>query len=102
MPRAAGSGIRRRPLAESGSRVPGAGPRVRVLGAQPADLRLDEVVDLAVENPARIAGLQAGPDILDVLVGMQDVVTDLRPPAACGRAAQVSHLGLLLLAFALE
>src|SRR5215831_5014123 len=75
---------------------------LEALGSEPADLGLDEVVDLAVHHRGRVPGLVSGPQVLDVLVRVQNVVPDLRPPAPGVVPAQLGHLRLLLLPLALE
>src|SRR3982075_4157553 len=74
--------------------------RLRALGQPPAQPGLDERVDLAVQHRLGVADLQAGPDVLDQGVRLQDVVPDLGPEL--GRqelAPDLVHLlrGLLLL-----
>jgi len=57
------------------------GALLLALGSQPADLGLDELVDLAVHDSGRIARLVASAQVLDVLVRMQHVVAYLGAPA---------------------
>src|ERR1700746_3490584 len=65
--------------------------------AQPADLGVDEIVDLPVQDRDGVTRLHARPHVLDVLIGVQDVVADLGTPGAAAIAAQRLHLlGLLL------
>src|SRR4051812_45030788 len=52
-----------------------------VLASAPADAGLEEAVELAVEDRRRVADLEAGPQILDDLVGVQHVVAHLVAPA---------------------
>src|SRR4051812_45350588 len=60
--------------------------------AAPADLRLDEVVEFAVENGRDVAGLEARPRVLDELVRMQDVVAHLRVAAETDGVARPLEL----------
>ena len=41
---------------------------------------LDEIVDVAVQNPGDVAGLDIRPMILDHFVGVQHIRSDLTPP----------------------
>src|SRR3954454_12157630 len=68
-----------------------------LLGASPpADARLQEVVDLAVEHRGRVAGLVLGAQVLDHLVRVQDVGAHLVAPARTAVALQRVQLGLPL------
>src|SRR6202034_4623670 len=81
----------------------GSSPRMsQPLGAEPADLGVNEFVDLAVHHRGGVPGLEAGPQVLDVLVRVQNVVADLGTPASGVVPAQLGHFGLLLRALALE
>jgi len=68
----------------------------------PPDPGLDELVELAVEDRARVARLLLSAQILDHLVGVQDVRAHLVAPRTGGVLLEAGHLGLLLLALALE
>src|SRR5215831_5808931 len=68
---------------------------LEALGSEPADLGLDEVVDLAVHHRRGVPGLVSGPQVLDLLVGVQHVAADLGAPAPRVVAAQLGHLRLL-------
>src|SRR5580698_2930904 len=100
-PRRPAGGRPERPARGGG--LGGSSPRMsQPLGAEPADLGVDEVVDLAVHHRRGIPGLEAGPHVLDVLVRVQNVVADLGAPAPSVVPAQLGHFGLLLRALALE
>src|SRR5579859_270498 len=72
-------------------------PGLAAVLAEPADLVVDELVDLAVEDRHGVTGLHSGPHVLYGLVRVQDVVADLGPPRAAAIAAQRGHLlGLFL------
>jgi LysR family transcriptional regulator, chromosome initiation inhibitor len=80
---------------------------LRLLGdvlaaAQPADLGVDEVVDLPVEHGLCLRGLMARPLVLHHLVRIQDVVADLRPPGAAAVALEGGQFAGLFLAAALK
>src|SRR5688500_14269864 len=63
---------------------------VDLLGSPaPADAGLHEVVEVAVEDGAGVAGLVAGPQVLDDLVGVEDVVAHLVAPARGDVALEV-------------
>src|SRR5688500_1593685 len=68
----------------------------RFLLPPPADARLDERVDVAVQNGGRVARFLLGPQVLDHLVRVQDVGAHLVAPAAPLSLERV-HLGPLLL-----
>src|SRR6266700_3854833 len=65
--------------------------------AHPADLSVDEFVDLAVQDRQGVPGLHASAHVLDVLVRVEDVVADLGPPGAAAVAPQRLHLLRVLL-----
>src|SRR6185369_9425339 len=66
-------------------------------GREALELGLHERVEVAVEDRARVAGLDVRPEVLDHLVGVQDVAPDLVPPAGLDvLAAELPQLGLLL------
>src|SRR5207249_7083633 len=70
---------------------------------QPLELRLHERVEVTVEDGACVRRLVAGPQVLDHLVGVEDVAPDLVAPA--GRDVlplEPAQLRLLLLEAALE
>src|SRR5579863_1944696 len=70
--------------------------------AQPADLGVDEVVDVALEHRLGLRGLVARARVLHHLVGVKDVVADLRAPGAAAVAPEVIQFPGLLLAAALK
>ena len=49
-------------------------------GPLPAKERFHQTVKVAVEHGIHVAQLQAGPQILHLLVGMEHIRADLRPP----------------------
>src|SRR4051812_6476441 len=65
---------RRRPGTLVGARGVSLAP-----GGPLAEERLDELVEVPVEDAVHVARLQAGPVVLDHLVRVQHVGTDLRP-----------------------
>src|SRR6478672_4325926 len=70
-----------------------------VLADLPADPRLDETVDVAVEDSARVARLVLGAEVLDHLVRVEDVGAHLVTPARLDVARHLLlHCGLLRLA----
>src|SRR6478735_12361904 len=70
-----------------------------VLADLPADPRLDETVDVAVEDSARVARLVLGAEVLDHLVRVEDVGAHLVTPARLDVARHLLlHGGLLGLA----
>src|SRR5512142_453135 len=82
-----------------------AGYAVRPLAAvlaHPADLGVDEFVDLAVQDRQGVPGLHAGAHVLDVLVRVEDIVPDLGSPGAAAVAPQRVHLLRVLLPPPLE
>src|SRR6266496_2380488 len=83
-------------------RARGPSPPSRFFAAKPADLSLDEVVDLSIENRLGVARLDSRTQVLDALVGVQDIVADLGAPAACRLTAQLGHLRRVLLALAFK
>ena len=50
-------------------------------GELPAEVGVDEAVEVAVEHGAGVADLVAGPQVLDELVGLEDVGADLAAEA---------------------
>src|SRR4029079_2397046 len=62
----------------------------------PTDAGLEEAVEVAVEDRARVADLVAGAQVLDDLVGVQHVVAHLVAPAGLHIALELLHLGGLL------
>src|SRR5690349_5436667 len=65
--------------------------------------RLHEVVEITIEHRARVRGRNAGAQILDHLIGLQDVRADLVPPADVGLGGLLGFRGrLALLNLALE
>ena len=77
--------------------------RPAAAGRQPLELGLHERVEVAVEDRLGVAGLVARPQVLDHLVGVQDVAPDLVAPAGLDvLAPELAELGLLLLERALE
>src|SRR6266545_3871841 len=75
----------------------------RPAGGQPRELGLHEGIEVTVQNGPCAGGLVARPQVLDHLVGMQDVAADLVAPA--GRdvlALELPDLFLLLLQPALQ
>ena len=68
-----------------------------------AQVSLDEGVEVAVEHGRRVRGLDAGAQVLDHRVRLEDVAADLVAPARLDvLAAQPGHLGLALLLLALD
>src|SRR5436190_20288753 len=66
------------------------------LGRGPAgERRLDERLDIAVQDPLHVSDLDACPVVLHEGVGMQDVAADLAAPV--GGAQLAALLGLLRL-----
>src|SRR5258708_12189000 len=60
-------------------------------------------MEVAVEDGLRVSGLVAGPEVLDHLVGVQDVAPDLVAPAGLDvLALELADLRLLLLEGSLE
>ena len=81
----------------------GLAARRRPAGRQPLELGPHEVVEVAVEDRLGVAGLVVRPEVLDHLVGMEDVAPDLVAPAGLDvLALQLPDLGLLLLEGSLE
>ena len=74
-----------------------------IVGRQPLQLGQHERVEVAVEDGRGVARLVAGPEVLDHLVGMEDVAPDLVAPAGLDvLALERPELGLLLLERPLE
>src|SRR5699024_2191982 len=63
----------------------------------PADTRLDEIVDVAVEDRRRIVDLVLGAQVLDHLVRVQHVGAHLIAPRGMPAGAELVERGLLLL-----
>src|SRR5689334_18644705 len=68
----------------------------RLAGPAPADAGLDEVVDLAVEDAGRVAGLVQRAQVLDHLVRVQDVGAHLVAPRTLDVTPQRIQVGALL------
>src|SRR4029079_14260493 len=66
-------------------------------GAAPADAGLEEAVQVAVEDRRRVADLVLRAQVLDHLVGVQDVGAHLVAPAGLDVAGHRLLLGRLLL-----
>ena len=80
----------------------GRGGRIPLADAR-AQVSLDEGVEVAVEDRARVRRLDAGAEVLDHRVGLEHVAADLVAPARLDvLAAQPRHLGLSLLHLALD
>src|SRR5690606_13441891 len=92
----------RPPVLRATAGPPGLVPGSPLVAAHPADLGVDERVDVALQNAGRVPRLHSGAGVLDALVRVQHVVADLGAPAAGALAAQVVQLGPLLLALALQ
>ena len=66
----------------------------------PADAGVDEAVDIAVEHRVGVADLEVGPQVLDHLVGVEDIGAHLVPPRGLDVPRQFLLLGVLLLLLA--
>src|SRR6187431_1177130 len=94
---------RRRDVIGPGGWYPRGGSGRRLLGSAPvpdppAQVALDEGVEIAVEDRRGVRGLDAGAEVLDHRVRLEHVAADLVPPPGLDVVApQPGHLGLALL-----
>ena len=96
---ATGAGVRRcTPGDAGGNRGGGPGPSLPVLLLlpAPADAGVDEAVDIAVEHGVGAADLVAGAQVLDHLVGVEDVGAHLVAPGRLDVPGQLLLPGVLI------
>src|ERR1700675_2293669 len=75
----------------------------RVSGRQSLELGLHERVEVAIEDRLGVPGFYPRPEVLDHLVGVEDVAPDLVAPAGLDMLPlELADLGLALLECAFE
>src|SRR3990172_3923531 len=90
----------RYPMPDSERRASSVRPlTLRVVEASPAPLQvpIDEFVEIAIEHPLNVADLDTGAEILDHLVGLEDIGANLAAPSRLSLVTPDQiHVGKLL------